>query len=432
MNGLLALGMFITLVITLLLGYPVAFTLGAIALFFGIPTLGLDIFSLLPMRIFGIMTNFTLLAVPLFIFMGVILQRSGLAERLLEDMAQIFGRLKGGLAISVVLVGVLLGATTGVVGATVVTLGVIALPIMISNKYPNDFTTGTIATAGTLGQIIPPSIVLILLADIMGVPVGKLFIGAILPSAILVSLYLLYITVYAAINLQTLPSPLLNKPSKWTSLAASITPPLLLITLVLGSIILGIASPTESAALGCVGSILLASNSGNFKVSSVLESATYTVKLTSMVFLVLIGATAFSLVFKGLGGDVVIRDSMASLESGKVIFLVLSMLLIFLMGFFLDFIEICFIVVPILVPMCSFLGIDPLWFSLMIAINLQTSFLTPPFGFSIFYLKAVSPTEIKTTEIYKGVLPFILIQIVTLIILALFPELVLWLPEKIS
>ena len=430
MTEFLALAMFGTLVATLLLGFPVAFTLGAIAIFFGIPTLGLDIFSLLPMRIYGIMTNFTLLAVPLFIFMGVILERSGLAERLLRDLSDLFGSLRGGLTVSAVLVGAILGATTGVVGATVVTLGVIALPAMIRQKYPTGIAAGTIATAGTLGQIIPPSIVLILLADIMGVAVGKLFVGAIIPSAILIILYIGYLVFHGLKNPDSFPKPKTISSVDWKSVLISISPPLLLIIIVLGSIILGIASPTESAALGCVGALLLSLASGEFSFNSLKESAAYTVKLTSMVFIILVGATAFSLVFKGLGGDLIIRDSLLSLESGQLVFIVMSMLLIFLMGFFLDFIEISFIVIPILVPICHLLNIDPLWFGLMVAINLQTSFLTPPFGFSIFYLKAVSPKEIETTEIYKGVLPFIGIQLVVLLLLALFPQLVTWLPKQ--
>ena len=422
--------MFLSLMCMLMLGYPVAFTLGAIALLFGGVFLGFDFFHLLPLRIWGVMTNFTLLAVPLFIFMGIVLDKSGLAEDLLETMGLLFGRLRGGLAVSVVIVGGLLAATTGVVGATVVTMGIIALPTMLRRNYSRQLSTGTIAAAGTLGQIIPPSIVLILLGDVMGVPVGRLFIGAVVPGMLLVLLFLVYISVYAwrrpevapAISAET-DEHLLRK------VCLTLLPPLVLVIGVLGSIFFGIASPTESAAVGAVGALALAALHRQLTLERLQEAMRLTTRLTSMVFLILIGATAFGLVFRGMGGDRLVLDVMTSLPGGTLGFLVASMLLIFLLGFFLDFLQICFIVVPILAPIAAALGVDLLWLAVLIAINLQTSFLTPPFGFSLFYLKAVAPEEIRIQHIYQGIIPFISIQVATILLLCLFPILVTWLPD---
>ncbi len=434
MTDYLPLYMFIITIAFLMLGYPAAFTLGGMALLFGIPTLGISIFQLLPLRIYGIMTNFTLLAVPLFIFMGVILEKSGVANDLLKNLSNLFGSFKGGLAVAVVSVGALLGATTGVVGATVITLGIIAFPIMLRNNYDKSLSAGIIATSGTLGQVIPPSIVLILLADIAGVPVGKLFLAAIIPSVCLITGYILYIVIKAKF---ISPNDFgniggLEKRPNIRKALISIIPSLALITIVLGSIILGIASPTESGALGCLGAIILSLIKKRFEFKKFFEAARYTATLTSMVFIILIGATAFSLVFKGLGGDSLLRSTLTDLEAGKFVFILTSMLLIFLLGFFLDFIEISFILVPILVPIASFLDINLVWFTLLIAVNLQTSFLTPPFGFSIFYLKSVAPDCVTTIDIYKGVIPFICIQILVLSLLLLFPDTVTWLPEKIG
>jgi len=423
--------MFLTLMLMLLLGYPVAFTLGAVALLYGSIFLGVDFFNLLPLQIWGIMTNFTLLAVPLFILMGIILDKSGLAEDLLETMGQLFGRVRGGLAISVVLVGALLAATTGVVGATVVTMGVIALPTMLKRSYSPELATGTIAAAGTLGQIIPPSIILILLGDVIGVPVGRLFIGAIIPGVILVSLFLVYIAIFAWLKPEV--GPVISIGDKdgnmFSKIMFTLLPPLILVLGVLGSIFFGIASPTESAAIGAIGAILLAGAHKRLNLKNLQEAMQQTTRLTSMVFLILIGATAFGLVFRGMGGASLVRDIMLNLPGGTWGFMAVSMALIFSLGFFLDFLQICFIVVPILQPIAQELNIDLLWLAVLIGINLQTSFLTPPFGFSLFYLKAVAPDQITIQHIYKGILPFVLLQIIVIILLLVFPQTVLWLPD---
>ncbi|MGR8918103.1 MAG: TRAP transporter large permease [Gammaproteobacteria bacterium] len=425
-----ALVMFAAVIAALLLGYPVAFTLGAVSVLFGALTLGIDTFALLPLRIWGIMTNFTLLAVPLFIFMGVVLEKSGLAEDLLETMGLACGRLGGGLALSVVLVGGLLAATTGVVGATVVTMGVIALPAMLKHQYHPALAAGTIAASGTLGQVIPPSIVLILLADIVGVPIGRLFMAAVVPGALLVGMYAAYVLWRAWRRPQDAPPVALDDGAPLAPrVLQSLLPPLLLIVAVLGSIFFGIASPTESAAIGGLGALLLGLAHRRLSIALVYEAALVTMRLTSMVFLILVGATAFGLVFKGLGGDYLVREFFTGLDGGTTTFVVLSMLLIFVLGFFLDFVEICFIVVPILEPIARFLGVDLLWFALMIAVNLQASFLTPPFGFSLFYLKAVAPPELSLAHIYRGIVPFVLIQIVAVAAIAAFPDLASWLPD---
>jgi tripartite ATP-independent transporter DctM subunit len=426
-----ALIMFAVLFLLLLAGFPVAFTLGAVAFTFGGIFLGLDFFNLLPLRIWGIMTNFTLLAVPLFVFMGVILEKSGIAEELLDTMGKLFGRVRGGLAISVVAVGALLAATTGVVGASVVTMAVIALPAMLKRGYAPSLASGTIAASGTLGQIIPPSIILILLGDVIGVPVGQLFIGAAVPGLLLVFAYMMYIAFVAWQNLEIAPA-IPAEESDDSHLAIQVLkhllPPLALVLAVLGSIFFGIASPTESAAVGALGAIVLAAMHKRLTVANLKDAAEQTTRLTSMVFLILIGATAFGLVFVGMGGDRLIMDIFSNIPGGKWSFIIFSMLLIFILGFFLDFIEICFIVVPIIAPVAIHMGIDPLWFALLIALNLQTSFLTPPFGFSLFYLKASAPPSLKLQSIYKGVLPFVGIQIVVLGLIIGIPDIALWLP----
>ena len=429
-----ALGMFAVIIPALLLGYPVAFTLGAVSIFFGTFALGIDFFQLLPLRIWGIMTNFTLLAVPLFVLMGVILEKSGLAQDLLETSAALFGKKKGGLAIAVILVGALLAATTGVAGATVVTMGVIALPTMLRHGYDRSLACGTIAASGTLGQVIPPSIVAILLADIMGVPVGRLFMATLLPGLVLVGLYISYVIVISRRNPLVAPAITLKEGTlSRAEIIKSLTPPIVLMLSVLGSIFLGIASPTESAALGALGAILIAVSRKRMRWSILNSAALETVKLTSMVFLILVGATAFGLVFKSLGGDHAVSSFFYSTGDGsQLTFVIVSMVVIFILGFFLDFVEICFIVVPILEPIARSLGIDLLWFALIIAVNLQTSFLTPPFGFSLFYLKAVSPPEIKLSHIYKGITPFVLIQIIVLALIISFPNAVLWLPNTVD
>jgi tripartite ATP-independent transporter DctM subunit len=416
----------------LMLGYPVAFTLGAVALLFGGIALGLDFFELLPLRIWGIMTNFTLLAVPLFVFMGVVLEKSGIAEELLENMARLFGRIKGGMGVSIILVGALLAATTGVVGATVVTMTVIALPVMMKHGYKTELATGTIAASGTLGQIIPPSIILVLLADVIGVPVGRLFMAAVTPGAILIVLFTIYVLVRSFLKPEEAPSlefDSLNKSQLFTQVVKSLLPPLFLVFAVLGSIFFGLASPTESAAIGALGAILLAAIKRRFNLTNLRDSMRTTMRMTSMVFLILIGATAFGLVFRGMGGADLVKDLMTGLPGGEWGFLLVSMTIIFVLGFFLDFIEISFIVVPILAPIATYLGIDPLWYAVLIALNLQTSFLTPPFGFSLFYLKAAAPDEVRMPQIYRGIIPFVVIQLVTLFLIAVFPRSTLWLPD---
>jgi tripartite ATP-independent transporter DctM subunit len=422
--------MFFALMAALMFGYPVAFTLGSVALIFGGIFLGLDFFHLLPLRIWGVMTNFTLLAVPLFVFMGVVLEKTGLSEDLLETMGLLLGRVRGGLALSVVIVGALMAATTGVVGATVVTMGIIALPAMLKHGYSSSLATGTIAASGTLGQIIPPSVVLIILGDVIGVPVGRLFMAAVVPGLLLVLLFLIAIAVFcwrwpgAAPALRTTDSRGLV-----TRMLKSLLPPLALVVAVLGSIFFGIASPTESAAVGALGALLLAALHRRLNLSALQDAMRQTTRLTSMVFLILIGATAFGLVFRGMGGDHLVNDIMTQLPGGTWGFVLVSMILIFILGFFLDFLEITFIVVPILGPIAAVLGIDLLWFTILIAVNLQTSFLTPPFGFSLFYLKAVSPPEVKIQQIYRGILPFVTLQLVCLLLLAAFPGIAVWLPN---
>lgn len=422
--------MFLTLMLLLLMGYPVGFTLGAVALVYGGIFLDFDQFLSLPLRIWGIMTNFTLLAVPLFVFMGVVFDRSGLAEDLLETMGKLCGKLGGGLALSVVIVGAMLAATTGVVGATVVTMGIIALPTMLKHHYSPALATGTIAASGTLGQIIPPSIILILLGDVMGVPVGRLFMGAVIPGSLLVVLFMLYIFSYALYKPHAAPAMNTeNEKLNYLHTVITLLPPLILILAVLGSIFFGIASPTESAAVGAIGAMLLAALHKRLTLNNLKEATQQTTKLTSMVFIILIGASAFGSVFIGMDGDRLVLDAMTSLPGGIWGFLIVSMLLIFILGFFLDFLQICFIVIPILAPIANQLGIDLLWFAILIAINLQTSFLTPPFGFSLFYLKAVAPSEVRIQEIYSGIIPFVLLQVTTIIILVLLPDLVTWLPD---
>lgn len=431
-----ALLMFAVLMIVLFLGYPVAFTLGAISFLFGAIFLDLSFFNLLPMRIWGIMTNFTLLAVPLFVFMGVILEKSGLAEDLLETMGLLFGPLRGGLALSIVFVGALLAATTGVVGASVVTMGIIALPSLLKNGYSPALATGTIATAGTLGQIIPPSIVLILLGDMIGVPVGRLFLAAVLPGSLLIILYIFYIAWKAWRDPHSAPA-LATQLHKWDihffmRILKSLLPALLLIIAVLGSIFFGIATPTESAAFGAIGALLLAFLHKRLTFQNLRDAMQHTTRLTSMVFLILIGATAFGLVFRGMGGDHLVHDILTHLPGEKWGFILVSLLLIFILGFFLDFLEICFIVVPILTPIADYFQINLLWFAILIAVNLQTSFLTPPFGFSLFYLKAVAPPSMRIGVIYRGIVPFVILQLFGLALLVIFPQITLWLPELID
>ncbi len=433
----LAAWMFLALTILLVAGFPVAFTLMGTALAFGLIGFGWGFFNLLPMRIWGIITNFTLVAVPRFIFMGVMRERAGIAGDLLKAMGMAFGRTRGGLAVSVVVVGALLGASTGIVGATVVTMGLLALPTMIKYGYRKELATGTIASSGTLGQIIPPSIVLVLLGDIIGVSVGDLFMGAVIPCLILVVLYIIYILVTSRIHPDWAP-PVKDstfedgKKSFAAYLLKSLIPPLSLIIAVLGSIFAGIASPTEAAGVGATGATVLCILNRRFNMEVLRTVMETTVQLTSMVFIILVGATAFGLVFRGLGGDVVIRQFVTHIPFGKWGILATVMAVIFTAGFFLDFIEITFIHIPVLAPIMKTMGFDPVWFAILFAVNLQTSFLTPPFGFSLFYLKGVAPPEVSTLQIYKGIIPFVIIQLVGLFLVVLFPETTTWLPKLMN
>jgi tripartite ATP-independent transporter DctM subunit len=389
---------------------------------------------LLPLRIWGVITNFTLLAVPLFVFMGVMLERSGIAEDLLETMALLFGRMRGGLAVSVVVVGALLGASTGIVGATVVTMGLLSLPTMLRRGYQAELTTGTISASGTLGQIIPPSIVLVLLGDIVGVSVGDLFMGAVLPGMVLVVLYIIYILIVSRLKPEW--APLIPEEEwraviahgLWKRVSKALFPPLFLMVSVLGSIFAGIASPTEAAAVGASGSMLLSIANRRFNMTILQQVMASTTRLTCMVFIILVGAGAFGLVFRGLGGDHLVRGYIQHIPYGKWGVLFIVMFIVFIIGFFLDFIEITFIHIPVLAPIMLHLGFDPLWFSILFAVNLQTSFMTPPFGFSLFYLKGVAPPEISTGHIYRGIIPFVILQLIGLLIVVFIPPLATWLP----
>ncbi len=436
-NEFMPLIMFAAVFALLLLGYPVAFTIGGVSLFFGLWGFGPNFFNLMPIRVWGTMQNFALMAVPLFIYMGVMLEKSGLAEELLEAMALLFSKIRGGLAISVIFVGAIMGASTGIVGATVVTMGLLSVPTMLKNRYNKSLTTGTVAASGTLGQIIPPSIVLVLLGDIMNISVGSLFIAAIIPGFILVFLYMLYIFIIARIKPEWAPlmdQDLLDQYSRKelvTKIAKALLPILFLMIAVLGSIFAGVASPTEAASVGSVGATVLTIVYKRFSFRILEEVMMATTKLTCMVFIILIGATTLGLVFRGLNGDDLIRGLITSLPFGKFGILFIVMSIIFIAGFFLDFIEIIFIHVPVLAPIMVGMGVDPLWLAVLIAVNLQTSFLTPPFGFSLFYLKGVTPPEIETMDIYKGIIPFVIIQIIGLLIICIFPETVTWLPTII-
>jgi len=455
MAELMAIALFVCLCLALMLGYPVAFTLGGISLLFagaGV-LMGLfdpSFFGALPSRLFGTMNNQTLLAVPLFVFMGVMLEKSRVAEKLLESMSQLFGGLRGGLAFSVLLVGALLAASTGIVGATVVTLGLLALPTMLRRGYDPALATGTLAATGTLGQIIPPSIILVLLGDVLSnayqqaqlrmgifspktVTVGDLFIGSLLPGLVLVGLYLLYLIGVALWQPKKMPAlpPEERGQVSVPRLLGGLLPPLLLIAAVLGSILAGVATPSEAAAVGAIGAMLLALLNRQLSIARLREVSRATAEISAMVFMILIGASIFSLVFRGFGGEEMIHELFQLLPGGAFTAMLLVMLVIFLLGFILDFIEITFVVVPIVGPVLLMMGIDPIWLGVMIALNLQTSFLTPPFGFALFYLRGVTPPEVPTSAIYRGVLPFIGIQILMLVIVALWPALVTWLPARL-
>lgn len=430
----------------LLIGYPVAFTLSGISILFAllcIPSGIFDptIFKSIPLRIFGIMNNVTLLAVPLFIFMGTILEKSGIASKMLKNMALAFKNIRGGLSISIIVVGALLAASTGIVGATVVTMGLMSLPILIQQGYKKDFSAGLVASTGTLGQIIPPSIALVLLGDVMSnayqraqndmgifsqktVTVGDLFVGAIVPGIMICLGYLIYTIYQNSKNKDIVFSP--NEESSSNSeILKTLALPLILIVLVLGSIIAGIATPTEASAIGAMGALIITFVNGKFSIDFIKEASEKTAIVSTMIFTILIGASIFSLIFRGVGGDELIDLIFGSLPGGPYMALIFVLLLVFLLGFILDFIEICYVIVPLVAPPLLMMGFDPVWLAILLAINLQTSFLTPPFGFSLFYLRGVADESIKTSEIYLGVMPFIFIQLLILTLVLVFPFIVL-------
>jgi len=449
-----AIVMFAAVVAVLMAGYPVAFSLGGVALLFAWVGIALGSFdsaflATTPNRLFGIMSNETLLAVPLFVFMGVTLERARLAESLLDNLGALFGKLRGGLGISVTLVGMLLAASTGIVGATVVTMGLLSLPTMLRRGYDPRIATGTICAAGTLGQIIPPSIVLVLLGDVLSsaysqaqislgvfapdtVSVGDLFVGALLPGLLLVGLYMTYIVAIAVVRPAAMPAHVQDgERAGVIQLVLALLPPLVLIVAVLGSIIGGFATPTEAAGVGAVGAVILALLKRQLSMVRLREVMRSTLRISSMVFLILVGASLFSLVFRGYGGDDLVRELLTSLPGGALGAMLIVMLLMFLLGFVLDFIEITFVVVPIVGPILLAMGLDPVWLGVMMAVNLQTSFLTPPFGFALFYLRGVAPDTVATGDIYRGAVPFVAMQVIALAVLAAFPALATWLPELV-
>ena len=430
--GPILVGVVLLLVFT---GYPVAFAIGGASVVFALLGLAAGYFDppfLLALgdRVFGIMQNPVLLAIPYFIFMGVVLEKSRLAEDLLTTVGDVFGRVRGGLALAVVGVGALLAAATGVVGASVVAMGAIALPVMLRHGYAPPFAAGVVAASGTLGQIVPPSIVLIVLGDQLGVSVGSLFAGALVPGLLLAVLLAGYALVVAWRRPEAAPAmPASERTERGAALArrvlTALVPPLVLIVVVLGSIFAGVATPTEAGALGALGAVLLAAHRRRLTQDVIWDAARSTASLTTMVLVLLIGSTVFALVFRGLYGDVWIEDALVGLPGGIVGFLIAANVLVFVLGFFIDFFEIAFIVVPLLAPAAAALGIDLVWFGVILGMNLQTSFLTPPFGFSLFYLRGVAPPEVTTAQIYRGAVPFVLIQVTALALVLAFPEIVL-------
>jgi tripartite ATP-independent transporter DctM subunit len=445
--------LFLVTFLVLLAGYPVAITLAGVALIFagfGVWTgtfNGSDL-GFIPGRLFGVVTNQTLIAVPLFVFMGVLLEKTKIAEDLLTNLSELLGHFRGGLAITVVLVGMLMAASTGIVGATVVTMGMMSLPIMLQRGYQPSLATGTIAATGTLGQIIPPSIALVLLGDVLSnayqqaqlnmgifapksVSVGDLFAGALIPGLLLVVLYLLYLMLRAVFSPSAMPERPKTAAIALSSTLSALVPPLLLIVAVLGSIIAGYATPTEAAGVGAMGALILAFAYGRLTVDTLRETCAASMSTTAMVFFILIGASIFSLVFRGFGGDEIVQSAFNNMPGGMWGALAIVMLVIFLLGFILDFIEITFVVVPIVGPALMAMGVDPIWLGVLIAVNLQTSFLTPPFGFALFYLRGVAPSSVATTEIYAGVVPFIVLQLLLLVLLLVWPTLATWLPQMI-
>ena len=453
MLELIPLLLFLVTFAVLLTGYPVAITLAGVALIFA----GLGILTgtfnpndlgFVPGRLFGVVTNQTLIAVPLFVFMGVLLEKTQIAEKLLTNLSDLLGHFRGGLAITVVLVGMLMAASTGIVGATVVTMGMMSLPIMLQRGYQPSLATGTIAATGTLGQIIPPSIALVLLGDVLSnayqqaqlnmgifapksVSVGDLFAGSLIPGLLLVALYLLYLLLRSFATPDAMPEQPKSNKVNVASTVSALLPPLLLIIVVLGSIIAGYATPTEAAGVGAMGALLLAVVYRRLNLQTLRETCAASMSTTAMVFFILIGASIFSLVFRGFGGDEIVQNLFDNMPGGVWGALAIVMLVIFLLGFILDFIEITFVVVPIVGPVLMAMGVDPIWLGVLIAVNLQTSFLTPPFGFALFYLRGVAPDSIATASIYKGVMPFIALQLLLLGMLLVWPALATWLPQTI-
>jgi len=426
---IIAILLFVALILVLLTGFPVAFVLGGVSIWAGILFVP-DFLDFLPLRIMGTIQNYVLLAVPLFVFMGLTLEKSGIAEDLLQSMGIMFGKVKGGLALSVVLVGTLLAASTGIVGATVISMGLISLPFMLKKNYSVPLATGVIASAGTLGQIIPPSVVLVLLGSVLNVPVGDLFKAAIIPGFMLVAAYILYILGYAYFFPERAPAipedeiKAYKKDNYKSKLAIAFLYPMVLIISVLGVIFAGIASPTEAAAVGAFGALFLAFTKKKLTWKLLEHVSKETTYITSMVFMILVGAATFSLVFRGLGGDKLLVSVVDSAGLSGNQFLILVMIVVFIAGFFIDFIEIIFIIVPIVAPVFAKLHMDPLWIGILLALNLQTSFLTPPFGFALFYLKGVAPDTVKTSDMYRGIVPFILIQLLVLALVIVFPEII--------
>jgi tripartite ATP-independent transporter DctM subunit len=426
--ALLAILLFFSIFLLILYGYPVAFTLGGVSILYAICFIDHGSYIAIAPRIMGVVSNYVLLAVPLFIYMGIMLEKSGLAESLLETMAMLFGRLRGGLAISVVIVGALLAASTGIVGATVITMGLISLPTMLKRGYRTELATGTIAASGTLGQIIPPSVVLVLLGSVLNVSVGQLFAAALIPGLLLVMVYILYIALVARLRPTYAPSMpaeeirAFRQEGFWRKVIQAFIMPLLLIVAVLGSIFLGVATPTEAAAVGALGATLLTIVQKRFSLNVLKAVMQETTHLTSMVFVILLGATVFSFVFREMGGDVYLVELIERSNLSAMAFLALVMAVVFVAGFFIDFIEIVFIIVPVVVPIFNALGVDLIWIGVLLGLNLQTSFLSPPFGFSLFYLKGVAPPGVTTQQLYRGILPFVLIQLIFLAIVILFPE----------
>lgn len=435
---ILAILMVVTLFSLILSGVPVAFAIAAAGLSFGLIGMDLSLFNLLPARIFGVITNYTLLAVPLFVFMGVMLEKSRLAEKMLDVLGLLAGKRPGGMAMAIIVVGVLMGASTGIVGATVVTLTMITLPTLLRRNYSHSVACGTICASGTLGQILPPSLVLILLADISGEAIGPLFAAALIPGLLLAVLYVLYITYLGWRSPEKVPPIDLeerqtySRKALWIEFVKSVAPPFILIFAVLGSIIGGVAAPTEAASMGALGALVLVFFSKRLSLDVLKSTMNETMKVTGMIMFVLIAAQVFGLSFRGLDGDYLIQDLFEMIPGGEWGAIFFMMLLLFVLGFFLEWIEISYIVLPMMLPVFHALDIDMIWLGILIALNLQTSFLTPPFGWSLFFLKGVAPSEIKTGSIYKGVLPFIGIQMLVIGLVMLFPDIALWLPKVIG